>query len=347
LIELRSDTFSLPTAAMLKAMARARLGDDVYGEDPTVLDLEQRSADLLGKEAACLMPSGTMANLACLMAHCPRGTRVYTGAESDIYLYEAAGASVCGGIGYEPVPNQPDGTMLLADLSARLPGDPDDPQFARPALICLENTQNRCGGVVLPPEYPGQVRRFADQHGLAIHLDGARIFNAAVALGLPASELARDADSVQFCLSKGLSAPVGSLAVGSREFIRTVRRVRKMLGGGMRQAGVIAAAGIVALDHRDRLAQDHETARQLASGLARIDGIGIVSPTMQTNIVLFRVSDPRFTTESFVGTLRGRGVAVGPFGHDRIRAVTHSGVTAADATAAISVVCQVMRDGPA
>lgn len=197
MIELRSDTLTLPTARMREAMARAALGDDGYGEDPTVAALEEIAAQKVGKPAACFMPSGTMANLCALLAHAPRGTKVLVGDESDIYRYEAGGASVVGGVLYEPVPNRPDGTLALADLAASCSSDPDDPQFAPPSLICLENTHNRCGGQVLSLPYLAGVRRFADQHELALHLDGARLFNAAVASGQPAARIAAHADSVQ------------------------------------------------------------------------------------------------------------------------------------------------------
>ncbi|KAA2254644.1 low-specificity L-threonine aldolase [Solihabitans fulvus] len=347
MIELRSDTFTLPTSAMLRAMGEAPLGDDVYGEDPTVRELEERAAHVLGKEAACLLPSGTMANLASILVHCPRGSKALVGAESDIYVYEAAGASVCGGVAYEPLPNQPDGTIELADLRRGFPDDPDDPQFALPALICLENTQNRCGGAVLPFHYLAEVRRFADERGVPVHLDGARLFNAAVALGVPASEIARYADSVQFCLSKGLSAPIGSIAAGTRDFVTSVRRVRKMLGGGMRQAGVIAAAGIVALGEVDRLAEDHANARLLADGLADVPGIEIDPSSVRTNILMFRVKDPRFTWQSFVDSTRVRGLSIAELGHGRLRAVTHAGVSAADVTKAVEIVRATLATGPA
>lgn len=342
MIELRSDTFTLPSARMRQAMHEAPLGDDVYGEDPTVRALEERAAALLGKEASCLLPSGTMANLASLMAHCPRGTKALVGAESDIHLYEAAGASVCGGIGYEPLPNQPDGRIDPADLEGAFPDDPDDPQFALPAVICLENTHNRCGGVVLDDAYLAQVRALADRRGVAVHLDGARIFNAAVASGVPVADIARHADSVQFCLSKGLGAPIGSMAVGSERFIGSVRRLRKMLGGGMRQAGIIAAAGLVALEDSGRLAEDHANARRLAEGLAEIPGIGIDPGTVRTNIVLFTVTDPRLTWRSFLDATLREGVAWADFGHDRLRAVTHSGVSDKDVEQALCAVRRVM-----
>jgi threonine aldolase len=342
-IELRSDTCTLPTGRMREAMAQAPLGDDGYGEDPTVLRLERLAARLLGKEAACLMPSGTMANLASIMAHAPRGSKALVGAESDIYLYEAHGAAVLGGVGYEPIPNRPDGTLGLDDLAAGLPEDPDDAQFAPAALVCLESPHNRSGGVILPLDYQARVARFAASNGLALHLDGARVFNAAVGLGVPVAEVVRHADSVQFCLSKGLSAPVGSMAVGSGEFIAKVRRIRKMLGGGMRQAGVLAAAGIVALEEMvPRLADDHANARRLADGLAGIPGVE-VDPAPQTNIVLFRVREVE--PAEFVDAAARAGVALGQFGHGRIRAVTHSGVTASDVDAAVEAIAGMLSGG--
>jgi threonine aldolase len=342
MIEMRSDTFTLPTAAMLEAMVSAPLGDDVYGEDPTVNRLETLAAQRLGKESACLMPSGTMANLASIMAHCPRGSSVIVGSESDIYLYEAGGAAACGSVTYVPVPNRPDGTLALSDLAEALPPDLEDPQFAVPALICLENTQNRCGGRALSDAYQASVQEWAHGHGLAVHLDGARVFNAAVALGVPASEVAAHADSVQFCLSKGLSAPIGSIVAGSGEFIARVRRIRKMLGGGMRQAGVIAAAGIVALeDMVDHLATDHALARRLAEGLGTMPGIALESMP-ETNIILFRVLDPRFTWSSFVDAAGAAGVALIGFGHDRIRAVTHSGLSTEDIDRALDLIAKVL-----
>jgi threonine aldolase len=345
MIELRSDTFTLPPRSMRGAMAVAPLGDDVYGEDPTVARLERLSADLLGKEAACLMPSGTMANLAALLVHVPRGGTALVGAESDIYLYEAAGASVCGGIGYQPVPNQDDGTLVIDDIVAALPADAEDPQFALPGVLCLENTQNRCGGVVLPSGYVAAVADLAHRNGIAVHLDGARIFNAAVASGRPVAELAAHADSVQFCLSKGLRAPVGSMLTGSAEFVRNARRVRKMLGGGMRQAGVVAAAGIVALTEMvDRLAGDHALAAKLGAGLAGT-GHFVVEPEVQTNIVLFRLRDRGRAPAEFVAAAAWAGVAVAEFGHGRVRAVVHADITAADVDRAVDILTGLVRAG--
>jgi len=340
MIELRSDTFTLPTKKMLDAMVSASLGDDVYAEDPTVNRLEKLAANRLGKAAACLMPSGTMGNLAALMVHAPRGAKAIVGAESDIHLYEAAGATVCGGIAYEPVPNAPDGTLPLEAIEAAFPEDEDDPQFARPAVICLENTQNRCGGVVLPTGYDAEVAALARARGVPVHLDGARLFNAAIASRVPAAVLAAHADSVQFCLSKGLAAPVGSVVVGDDAFIRRVRRVRKMLGGGMRQAGVLAAAGIVALHEMvERLSGDHERAGLLADGLATLPGVQVTPP--QTNIVLFTVAGR--DAADVVAAAASVGVAVNTFGHGRVRAVTHAGVDADDVERAVQRLRTVLR----
>jgi threonine aldolase len=342
-VELRSDTFTLPTTPMLDAMTRAPLGDDVYGEDPTVNALEGRAADMLGKGAACFMPSGTMANLASLMAHCPRGAKAIVGEDSDIYVYEAGGASVCGGIVLHPIPNQPDGTLLLADIEAAFPLDPSDPQFALPAVICLENPQNHCGGRVLTLEYLAAVRALAARRGVAVHIDGARLFNAALACGVTAAELASHADSVQFCLSKGLAAPVGSMVAGDRAFVASARRVRKMLGGGMRQAGVVAAAGIVSLDHMvGRLAEDHDNAKRLAAGLARIPGIEPDPRPVQINMVFFRLREPGMSIAQFISRAAGAGIRVAELGQGRIRAVTHVGVSAADIDHAVRVIGTIL-----
>jgi threonine aldolase len=343
MINMRSDTFTLPTEQMRAAMTEALLGDDVYGEDPTVNHLEELASHRIGKAAACLMPSGTMANLAALLTHVPRGGKVLVGNESDIYLYEAGGASVCGGIIYEPVPTQPDGTLALDDLAAALPPDAQDPQFALPGLICVENTHNRMGGRVLSQDYLAALRRFATEHGLPLHMDGARIFNAAVASGVPAESIAAHADSVQFCLSKGLSAPIGSILAGEVDFINRARRVRKMLGGGMRQAGVFAAAGVVALTAMvDRLADDHRLAAQLAHGLAKVDGVEIDPASVTTNIVLFRVTTPGLDVDRFLKAAGERGLGMTEFGHGRVRAVTYGSLGPADIAAAVAIVADVV-----
>lgn len=345
LIELRSDTFTLPTRAMRAAMANAVVGNDVYREDPTVRELEEHAADLLGKQAGCLLPSGTMANLVAIMTHLPRGRGLLCGDESDIYLHEAGGAAVCGGAVYVPVRTRSDGRLAIDDLAAGFADDEDDPEFVRIGLICLENSHNRCGGRVLSLDYLCRVRDLATARAVALHVDGARLFNAAAYLGLAPAELAQPADSVQFCLSKGLSAPIGSMLVGSGPFIDQARRIRKMLGGGMRQAGVVAAAGIVALERmRHRLTEDHVNARRLADGIATVDGIEIAPDEIQTNIVMFRLSAELGRPESFIAAMRERGVLLGELGHQRIRAVTHAGVTAAEIDHAIVVIDQVVSD---
>lgn len=331
---------------MLAAIAGATLGDDVYGEDPTVNRLESLAASMLGKEAAALMPSGTMANLAAMMSHCPRGTEVLVGDETDIYNYEAGGASVVGGLVLHPVKTQPDGRLAIPDLAGAI-RDPEDDQCAPAGLICLENTHNRCGGVVLPLSYLEQVRSFASERGLPVHMDGARVFNAACALDVPVARVAAYADSVQFCMSKGLSAPIGSMLVGSQRFIKSAKRIRKMLGGGMRQAGIVAAAGIVALEQMvGRLSEDHAHARRLAVGLSELAGVKLDLSMVQTNIVIFRVTDERFTWQSFLSALKTRGVRMGELGYGRIRAVTHYGITASDIDATLAAVADVLRTGP-
>lgn len=342
-IELRSDTFTLPTPEMLQAMVSAELGDDVYGEDPTAGRLEATSARLLGKEAACFMPSGTMCNLIALLTHCPRGSAVIVGEETDIYIYEAGGAAVCGGVTYVPVPNRADGTIDLEAIEAVLPPDPSDPQFALPALLCLENPHNRCGGRVLPLSYLDAAAAWAQERGLRLHLDGARLFNASLSAGVPVQAIARYADSVQFCLSKGLGAPVGSMLVGSAAFVEQARRTRKMLGGGMRQSGVLAAAGLVALDRRGRLADDHATARHLAAGLAAMPGIELDPVEVETNMVFFRVVGAEARNPELVAAAAAQGVGLAELGHGRIRCVTHQGVSHNDIDDALDVIRTIVR----
>lgn len=347
MIELRSDTFTLPSHEMIEAISQAELGDDVYGEDPTARELEEVAAKKFGKEAAILVPSGTMANLTSLLAHCPRGSKVLVGDEADIYLYEAGGAAFCGGIIYEPIVTQPDGRLAIEDLNKVFLDDLSDPQFAPPALICLENSHNRMGGRVLPLSYLEEVQAFAREKGLPVHMDGARIFNAAVALQIEASEITQYVDSLQFCLSKGLSAPIGSMVVGSTDFIKKVYRLRKMLGGGMRQAGIIAAAGFVALNKMvDRLAEDHSHARFLAEGLAAIDGIECDVDSVETNIVFFRVVDEYFTSQTFIEAARQKGLNVAELGYGRIRAVLHSGVTFKDVQHALDIIRVILYQTP-
>lgn len=324
-IDLRSDTVTLPTPAMRQAMAEAEVGDDVFGEDPTVRRLEALGAKLMGKEAALFVVSGTMGNLACLLAHCGRGDEAIVGAEAHILHYEVAGAAAAGGIQLRAVPNDGHGMLDLDAVEATIRGQ--NVHWPRTALVCLENTQNRCGGGVLSPDEIAAAAKLARRHDAAVHMDGARIFNAAVALGVPAAELTAEVDSVTFCLSKGLSAPVGSVVCGSAEFIGRARKARKLLGGGMRQAGVIAAAGIVALETMiDRLAEDHKHARLLAQGLAQVPGFRIDSEAVQTNIVISDVPDAIPLTRR----LREAGLLTTIYGPTRLRMVTHYGIERAD-----------------
>jgi threonine aldolase len=345
IVDLRSDTVTLPTPAMRQAMFEAELGDDVYGEDPTVNRLEAMAAERLGKEAAMFVPSGTMANLACLLTHCARGDEAIMGHMAHTFLFEAGSSAAVGGIHPRTVPNRPDGTLDLEEIEAAI-RDPSNDHYPRSRLICLENTHNRCSGAVLTPAYMAQVRALADRHGLAIHLDGARLFNAAVALGVEPAIVARDADSVSFCLSKGLSAPVGSLVCGSAEFMRQARRQRKVLGGGMRQAGVLAAAGVVALETMvDRLAEDHASAQRLARGLARLADIVLDPAQVQTNIVIFALAAGAPPAAEFVAGLAARGVKMGAIGGRRFRAVTHYGVETEDIDRALTAVRAVLAVG--
>ena len=342
IIDLRSDTVTLPTPRMREAMYRAELGDDVFGEDPTVNRLQEMAAERLGKEAGLLVVSGTMGNLVSLLTHCGRGDEVVMGDRAHTFLFEAGGASALGGIHVRTVPNQPDGTIRPADVVAAIRGD--NVHFPRSRLVCLENTHNRCSGAALSPAQMESVAAVARAHGLRVHLDGARIFNAAVALGLPARELAAVADSVSFCLSKGLSAPVGSVICASKAFIAEARRQRKVVGGGMRQAGIIAAAGIVALEEMiDRLAEDHAHARLLAEAIAEIPGLAIDPPPVLTNIVIFEVTDPRLTPQELSRRLLARGVKINPTEGRSLRAVTHYGIERTDVEQAIRVLRQVMQ----
>lgn len=344
-IDLRSDSVTLPPPGMREAMARAELGDDVYGEDPTINRLEELAADRLGKDAAIFVASGTMANLLALMAHCPRGRKALVGDRSDIWLWEAGGASVLGGLIYHAVPTRANGELALADLEASFQ-DETDPQCAIIGLLCLEDTHCLTGGRVLAREYLARVQAFARERGLPVHLDGSRLFNSAVAQGVAVCEIARYADSVSFCLSKGLCAPVGSMVAGDRDFIRAVRRLRKMLGGGLRQAGVLAAAGIYALEHMvERLAEDHVNARRLAAALAGVPGIRLDPEPPQTNISFWSLEDPDRPVAGFLRDLEAEGVRALELGRGRVRAVTHDGISAADVERAAEAVSRALRRG--
>lgn len=341
-IDLRSDTVTLPTKEMREAMFHAEVGDDVFGEDPTINKLQDLAARMTGKEAALFVPSGTMGNLICLLTHCVRGDEAILGDQSHIFVNEAGGIAALGGIHPRTIPNQPDGTLDLGAIEGAI--REDNIHFPRTRLVCLENTHNRCYGAPLTGEYMESVAALAGRYGLAVHLDGARIFNAAVALGVAVTDLTLRADSVAFCISKGLAAPVGSLVCGTQEFIRQARRTRKQLGGGMRQAGVLAAAGIVALDGMiERLAEDHRNARLLAEEMAGIKGLLVEPQRVHTNIVYCELASPRLTQAEFLGRLKERGVRVSVTGENRFRLLTHYGIDRENILAALEALREVMR----
>jgi threonine aldolase len=328
IIDLRSDTVTHPTEAMRRAMFEAKVGDDVYGEDPTINRLETMAAQKMGKEAALFTASGTMSNLIAVLTQTRPGNEIILGSEAHMFWYEVGGAAALGGVVMRTVLNDPYGQMNLDDIAKAI--RTPNIHFPETTLLCLENTHNRCGGTILTKEYTTAAVSLAHNNGIKVHLDGARIFNAAIALGVPASELAGDVDSVSFCLSKGLSAPVGSLLCGTADFIKQARKWRKMLGGGMRQAGVLAAAGIVALETMiDRLKEDHDDARRLAEGLAHIKGISISQKNVPTNIVMFDLASDISPIE-FVSSLKAHGVKVSSRGANLFRAVTHRMLNATD-----------------
>jgi threonine aldolase len=339
-IDLRSDTVTHPTPAMREAMYRAEVGDDVYGEDPTVNRLEWMAAERLGKEAALLVVSGTMGNLVALLTHCGRGDEVILGDRSHTYRFEQGGMAALGGITPWPLPNQPDGTLRLEDIAGAI--RTDNAHFPRTRLVCLENTHNLCNGAPLTAAYTTQAAQLAHSHGLRVHLDGARIFNAAAALGVSACELVREVDSVMFCLSKGLCAPVGSLLCGDSDFIAEARRARKVVGGGMRQAGILAAAGLVALEQlTERLAQDHARAKRLAEGFAQIPGLVVTPPA--SNILYFQLTDEtKKTPEEVVNGLAERGILLLGRLEGRFRAVTHYWISDEDVEKTIETMQAIM-----
>jgi len=321
-IDLRSDTVTQPTPEMRRVMADAPVGDDVFGDDPTVNRLEEMAAEMLGKEAALFAPSGTQTNLLALLAHCGRGDEYIVGQKAHTYRFEGGGAAVLGSIQPQPLDLRADGTFDLVQVAQAI--KPDDYHFARTRLLCVENTHN---GLALPLDYSTEVSDFAATHGLRLHLDGARIFNAAVKRGVNSADLAGGADTVSVCLSKGLGAPVGSVLCGNGDTIKTARRWRKMVGGGMRQAGIIAAAGIYALQHNTkRLREDHEHAAQLAVGLSSIDGFEVEYEKAQTNMVF--VTPPDGTVEALQRYLGDHDILI--LGGPRVRLVLHLGITAED-----------------
>ncbi|MGE0085851.1 MAG: low-specificity L-threonine aldolase [Desulfococcaceae bacterium] len=341
-VDLRSDTLTRPTADMRAAMAEAEVGDDVFGEDPTVNRLEEMAAERMGKEAALFVSSGTMGNLVAQLTHCGRGDESILGDQSHVFYYEQGGSAALGGIHPRTVPNLPDGTLDLKAVEEAI--RPDNIHFPRTRLIILENTHNRCCGAPLDAAYMKSVGKLALKYGLKIHVDGARIFNAAVALKTDVCDLAADADSVSFCLSKGLAAPVGSMLCGNRDFIKQARRNRKILGGGMRQSGILAAAGIVALTEMPRrLAEDHDNARKLALGLSEIRGISPDPGTVRSNIVYFDLTREDMSAQDLADHLKQYGVQVLPLGPGkRLRAVTHYHITSQDIDYVLKIFQKVM-----
>jgi threonine aldolase len=342
---------------MRRAMAEAEVGDDVFGDDPTVIALEERAAELLGKEAGLFVASGTMGNLVAQMAHLARGQETIAGSEHHMVIDEAAGHAVVVGTSIRSIPERPDGTLDPGEVAAAF-RDPNDPHEPITGLVTLENTHAHSMGQPLTPSYTATIAAVAHERGVPLHVDGARFWNAAVALGVTGAELAAPADSVTFCLSKGLACPVGSVVVGGRDFIWRARRARKLVGGGMRQAGILAAAGVLALRDGpsgmiDRLAEDHANARRLAEGLADLAGIaspgGIAQPEpgrldpsrVRTNFVVFRVDRDR---AAFLDALRARGVLMVEYPHGTVRAVTHHGVTAADIDTTIAATAEALAE---
>jgi threonine aldolase len=334
-VDLRSDTVTLPTPEMRRAMADAECGDDVLGDDPTVQRLERMAAQRVGKEAALFTPSGTMSNLLSVLAWCQRGEEVIVGSEAHMLWHELGGSSALTGAIFRSVPNDAEGRLDPQQVEATI--RPPGLYNPRTGLVCLENTHNRCSGAVLTPEDTAAVARAAHGHNIPVHLDGARIFNAAVALGLPAQAFTAEVDSVCFCISKGLSAPVGSLLCGPGEFIARARRGRRMVGGGMRQAGIIAAAGIVALESMvERLAEDHELAKRLAQGMARVPGVRLDPERVRTNIVIFEWTGGQ--VQEFMQRLAAKGVKASSPGGAKIRLVTHHGIGPQDIDDALEVI---------
>lgn len=345
-IDLRSDTVTKPTAAMRAAMEAAEVGDDVYGEDPTVNKLEAIVAEMLGMEAAVFVASGTMGNLISVLSHCGRGDEMILGDYAHIFRAEQGGGSALGGVHPHTVRNQPDGTLDLKDVEGAIRAYDQHNPITR--LICLENTQNFCGGRALPVEYMDAAGELAHDRGLKLHVDGARLWNAAVALNVSPARLLKHVDSVSVCLSKGLGAPVGSVVAGDANFIEKARRNRKIVGGSMRQAGVLAAAGIIAVTEMvERLADDHANAKTLAEGLAQIEGIQIDPNDVETNIVFFNLTQPEMTPVHLAQKLRSQGVLLNAGAGRRMRAVMNHHAAAEDVPTVVAAFAKAMTAGVA
>ncbi len=340
-IDLRSDTVTQPTQDMREAMAAAEVGDDVLNEDPTIHRLQKMAAEKTGKEDALFVPSGAMGNLVSLLTHCQRGDEALLGDQSHIFLNEVGGISALGGIQPRILPNGRDGTLKLEDIKKAI--REEDLHFPPTRVICLENTHNYCSGSPLTPEYMKSVGLLAAENKIKIHLDGARIFNASIALSVDVKDLTADADSVMFCLSKGLSAPVGSLICGTAEFIQKARKNRKMVGGGMRQAGHLAAAGIIALQSQvEILSKDHENAQKLIKGLQQIQGISVQAEFAKTNIVFFTLNHPRVRQEEFLNKLASKNVKLLLISDGVFRAVLHRQITEEQVDAALNSIHEIL-----
>lgn len=344
LIDLRSDTVTRPSQAMREAIFRAPVGDDVYGEDPTINELEERTAALLGKEAALFVPSGTQGNQIAILTHTRRGEEVIAEAESHVFYYEVGGIAALSGCQVRTIPGQR-GMMDPADVQAAIRSE--NVHFPRTSLVCVEQTHNRAGGAVVPQERIEAIAAVAHAAGASVHMDGARLFNAAVAMGRPVAELVAPVDSVMFCLSKGLGAPVGSMLAGSKRFIQEARRNRKLLGGGLRQAGLLAAAGLYALEHNiERLAEDHANARALAEGLAALPGVSVDAASVETNMIYFDLVEGNWNAGEFVGALGRAGLLANATGPKSVRLVTHLDVTAAMIPVTLERIGAVLKAGP-
>ena len=352
MIDLRSDTVTLPSDEMRRAILSAKLGDDVFGEDPTVNELETKAAKITGKEAALLVPSGTMGNLVSVLVHCQRGTEIILGDKSHTFMYEAGGISAFGGIHSRQLKNQMDGTINIDDIQTAI--RMDNVHFPKTAAITLENTHNICNGAPLFPEYIHEVAKIAHNNNMKLHIDGARIFNASVAQDLDVAKLVIDADSVTFCLSKGLSAPVGSIVCGSEKFVYEARRIRKALGGGMRQAGIIAAAGIYSLNNmQDQIRSDHENAKRLAEGIDQIEGLSIDLENIKTNILYFDIEKGTSRCDKLFQQTQNMDIYPFEVNLDSIcffesrsnhfRLVTHFGITSDDIDKTLSVLQNMVK----
>ena len=339
--DFRSDTVTKPSSTMRQAMAEAEVGDDVYGEDPTVNKLESVAAELLGKEAALFVPTGTMGNLISILTHCARGQEVIVGHEAHAFYYEAGGASALGGVPYHTIQEDEYGKLRPDQVLGAIRSS--NVHFPITGLLCLENTHNRAGGTVYTPQELKALTDVVHAHNIPAHIDGARLFNAAVALNIPIKDLCQDVDSVQVCLSKGLGAPAGSMVAGTKEFIAKARRYRKMVGGGMRQAGVLAAACLIAItEGPKRLHVDHENCTALAVGLSKIAGLQVDLKSVQTNMVYVDVSATGLPASDFVAKLKAHGVLINATGPTKVRFVTHMDVNSTDVEETIAIIAKVL-----